>query len=66
MPNTTITTDITVANTGRFILTEDKLICFYLITLYLPHPALSKGEGSKDFSFQILSKGEDLGEVYSI
>jgi len=25
-PNTTITTDITVANTGLFILTEDKLI----------------------------------------
>jgi len=28
----------------------------------MPHPALSKGEGSKEV-FQVLSSGEDLGEA---
>jgi hypothetical protein len=29
----------------------------------LPHPALSKGEGSKTLLFKVLSFGEDLGEA---
>jgi hypothetical protein len=29
----------------------------------LPHPALSKGEGSKKREVKILSFGEDLGEA---
>jgi len=29
----------------------------------LPHPALSKGEGSKKSEVEVLSFGEDLGEA---
>jgi len=29
----------------------------------LPHPALSKGEGSEKLATQVLSFGEDLGEA---
>jgi len=32
----------------------------------LPHPALSKGEGSKTNEVKVLSFGEDLGEAYRI
>ncbi len=30
---------------------------------YSPHPALSKGEGSKKSEVKVLSFGEDLGEA---
>jgi hypothetical protein len=35
----------------------------YSILSVSPHPALSKGEGSKRTAVKVLSFGEDLGEA---
>jgi hypothetical protein len=37
-----------------------------MISKTLPHPALSKGEGSNTYFFRVLAFGEDLGEANKV